>query len=201
VTQPDILVTLVPFVEQLERLGVRYQIGGSVASSFYGVPRTTIDVDLVADIKMNHVDPLVAALEDSYYIDAEMIRDAIRRQECFNVIRLDTMLKLDVFVLKRRDFDQKAFGRGRIDTLEDTPDARRFSLTSPEDIILHKLEWYRLGGEASERQWGDLLGVLKVQAESIDKKYLRRWAVDLRVADLLERALREASEKGSRQRR
>jgi len=192
VNRSDILISLLPFAEQLERLGVKYQVGGSVASSLYGVPRTTIDVDLVADLGLEHVDALVSALKQDYYIDAEMIRDAIRRRESFNVIRYDNALKLDIFVLKRRAFDQEAFGRSRLDTLEDSPDAREFPVTSPEDIVLHKLEWYRLGEQVSERQWRDLVGVLKVQRESLDYKYLRYWATELGLFELFHKAVTEA---------
>ncbi|HXL36665.1 MAG TPA: hypothetical protein VN954_05625, partial [Ktedonobacteraceae bacterium] len=92
---PDILITLEPLVEALEELGVPYHIGGSVASSLYGLPRLTIDVDIIADLRLEHIRPLVIRLQTNYYIDEDMIRDAIRRRSSFNVIHLDTMLKVD----------------------------------------------------------------------------------------------------------
>src|SRR3954470_15453589 len=99
---PDILAATTPIVEVLEQLTVSYYIGGSVGSSVHGLPRLTIDVDLVADLRIEHVRPLVKLLEESYYIDADAVRDAIRRKSSFNAIHLDTMLKVDVFIPKSR---------------------------------------------------------------------------------------------------
>jgi hypothetical protein len=118
---PDILAAITPIVEALEELGIPYHIGGSVASSLYGLPRLTIDADLVANLRMEHVRPLVKQLETDYYIDEDMIRDAIKR-----------------------------------------------------------------------RRWNDILGVFKVQGTNLDMAYLRRWAANLSVTDLLERALVDA---------
>jgi hypothetical protein len=187
---PDILAAITPIVEALEELGIPYHIGGSVASSLYGLPRLTIDADLVADIRMKHVRPLVKQLETDYYIDEDMIRDAIRRQSSFNIIHLDTMLKVDVFIPKTRLFDQEELRKVRQEVLSEG--TRPFNIASPEGTILNKLEWYRMGGEVSDRQWNDILGVLKVQGTNLDMAYLQRWAADLSVTDLLERALVDA---------
>ena len=187
---PDILAAITPIVEALEELGIPYHIGGSVASSIYGLPRLTIDADLVADIRMKHVRPLVKQLETDYYIDEDMIRDAIRRQSSFNIIHLDTMLKVDVFIPKTRLFDQEELRKVRQEVLSEG--TRPFNIASPEGTILNKLEWYRMGGEVSDRQWNDILGVLKVQGTNLDMAYLQRWAADLSVTDLLERALVDA---------
>jgi hypothetical protein len=187
---PDIVAAIMPVINVLEMLGVPYQIGGSVASSAYGFPRLTIDADLVVDLKSEHIEPLVKHLELDYYIDADAMRDAIRRRASFNAIHLATMIKVDIFVLKSRPFDQQAFRRMRQEHLtEDTPPV---SLVSAEDVILNKLEWYRMGGEVLDRQWNDVLGVLKVQGASLDLAYLERWAAVLKVGDLLERALEDA---------
>jgi hypothetical protein len=121
-----------------------------------------------------------------------MIRDAIRRRDAFNVIHLATMLKVDVFVSKLDTYDVTAFARCVRRPLDVAPDARMFDITSPEDIILRKLEWYRLGGAVSERQWGDVVGVLRIQRDALDMVYVRRWATELHLADLLDRALGEA---------
>jgi len=188
----DVERALTPLVDQLDALGVPYRIGGSVATSVYGTPRSTLDVDIVCDLREEAVQALVAALAAIFYIDADMILDAIRHRSSFNVIHLETMTKVDVFILKRRAFDQMAFGRAVEDTLSDGAEARRFSIYSPEDMILHKLEWYRIGHEISERQWLDVLGVLKVQTDRLDEGYLRQWAAELGVSELLERALRDS---------
>ncbi len=189
---PDILAALTPVADALECLGIAYHIGGSVASSAHGIARTTLDVDLVADLVLSHVRPLVETLQGTYYIDEEMVREAVQQRSSFNVIHLETVLKVDVFVLKARPYDREAFRRMRRDTLDEAGDAREFYVASPEDVILNKLEWYRLGGGVSDRQWSDVLGVLKVQKDSLDYAYLRRWAVDLGVSDLLDRALEDA---------
>ena len=191
---PDILAAITPIVEALEELGIPYHIGGSVASSLYGLPRLTIDADLVADIRMEHVRPLVRQLETDYYIDEDMIRDAIRRQSSFNVIHQDTILKVDIFIPKSRLFDQEELYRVQQEVLLEG--TRPFNVASPEGTILNKLEWYRMGGEVSDRQWNDILGVLKVQGTSLDMAYLQRWAANLNVTDLLERALVDAGLKG-----
>lgn len=193
---PDILAALTPVVDAFERLGIAYHIGGSVASSAYGFARATLDVDLVADVQVAHVQPLVALLQEAYYIDREMVQEAIRHRSSFNVIHLDTMIKVDVFILKPQPYHQEAFRRARRDTLVDTlveeEPAREFYLASPEDVILNKLDWFRLGGGVSDRQWNDVLGVLKVQASSLDLVYLRRWAAELGLTGLLDRAFNEA---------
>ena len=187
---PDILAAITPIVEALEELGIPYHIGGSVASSLYGLPRLTIDADLVADIRMKHVRPLVEQLETDYYIDEDMIRDAIRRQSSFNVIHQDTILKVDIFISKSRLFDQEELRKVRQEVLSEG--TRPFNIASPEGTILNKLEWFRMGGEVSDRQWNDILGVLKVQGTNLDIEYLRHWAADLNVTDLLERAFVDA---------
>lgn len=188
----EILAVLTPVVETCERLGIPYRIGGSLASSAFGITRATADVDIVADIDLDQVAEWAHQLEASYYLDEEAIRDAVRRGSSFNLIHLVTMLKVDVFVPRRGPYEVEAARRVRQETLDESVSARSFVLTGPEDTVLAKLEWYRLGGETSERQWLDVLGVLKVQGTTLDLAYLRRWAPELGIADLLERALLEA---------
>ncbi len=189
---PTILTAITPVIEVFEQLGVAYYIGGSVASSLHGLPRSTLDVDVIADLRLEHVQPLVARLQDTYYLDEEAIRAAIQHRASCNLIHLETMLKVDIFVLKARPFDQGAFQRIQQHQVSQTEPARMLALSSAEDVVLAKLEWYRMGGEVSERQWNDLLGILKVQGTALDLPYLRHWAADLQVTDLLERALAEA---------
>jgi hypothetical protein len=187
---PDILAATTPVVEALEQLGVPYHIGGSVASSLNGIPRLTIDVDIVANLKLKHVRPLIRLLEADYYVDEDAVRDAIQRRSSFNIIHLASILKVDVFIPKSRLFDQEELHRTRLQTLIEG--SRPFYVASPEGTILNKLEWYRMGGEVSDRQWNDILGVLKVQGTNLDMAYLHRWAAALQVTDLLERALVDA---------
>lgn len=189
---PDILAAVTPVVEAFESLGIAYHIGGSVASSAYGVARATLDVDLVADVQPGQVRPLAALLQGRYYLDEEAMQEAIRYRSSFNVIHLETMVKVDVFILKAQPYDRQAFRRARRDTLDEAEPVREFYFASPEDVILNKLNWFRLGGGVSERQWNDVLGVLKVQAQALDWAYLRRWAAELGLGALLERAMGEA---------
>ncbi len=188
---PDLVAAMAPVTQALERLGAAYYVGGSIASSIYGIPRATLDVDLIADLKAEQVAPLVEQLQDAYYISEDAARDAIRHQSSFNVIHLQTMLKLDIFVRKTRAFDDEAFRRARREQVDDES-GQTLVLPTPEDILLAKLEWYRQGAEVSDRQWGDILGILKVQGQALDLGYARQWATSLEVADLLERALGEA---------
>ena len=191
--KPDIFAALDPVVKAFEKIGASYYLGGSVASSAYGIARATLDVDLVADLSAQHVNPLTEMLKSDYYIDKEMILDAIKRHSSFNLIHLETMLKVDIFIIKDRPYDGVAFQRKRKDTLDEEQGAAEFYLASPEDIILNKLEWFQMGGKVSERQWHDVLGIMKVQRELMDKEYLRRWAAELGISDLLEQAFRDAS--------
>ena len=189
--KPDLIAALDMVVACFENLAVAYYIGGSVASSAYGIARATMDVDVVAGVEIHQVDPLVKALEKDYYIDAEMIRDAIHRRASFNLIHLETMIKIDVFIVKNQPYDSEALARRHPDTL-DEEDSRTFYLSSPEDIILSKLQWYHKGGMVSEQQWKDVLGVLKVQGEKLDLEYLKRWASRLNLSDLLNRSFDDA---------
>ncbi|NWG29279.1 MAG: hypothetical protein HXY48_12190 [Ignavibacteriaceae bacterium] len=179
------------FIKILEQLNVPYYIGGSIASSVYGISRATMDIDLVSELKQEHVKLLVQALNKDYFIDEEMILDAIKNRSTFNLIHLATMIKIDVFISLGRQFDRKSFERRRKDSISAEPDSIQVCLCSPEDTILSKLEWYKLGGSVSERQWKDILGIIKVQGELLDRKYLNKWAEELGVKDLLEKALVE----------
>lgn len=178
-------------IEALDALGVPYLIGGSFASAVHGFPRSTMDADLVADLRPEHAAPFARALGGGFYVDAGSIGEAIRHRGSFNVIHLETMFKVDVFVRKSRPFDQAQFGR-RIQSVVANDPERTAYIASAEDTVLTKLEWYLSGGQVSDRQWRDVLGVLKAVGGQLDLAYLRQWAKALNVADLLERALSEA---------
>lgn len=185
-TRITLLVT-----QALEHIGIPYAVGGSLASSLHGVMRSTLDVDIVTDMRLEHIEPLVAALSKEFYADDEMMRDAIEHHSSFNLIHYETAFKVDIFIRKSRAFDQMQLERRRKSVIATDPDQSVY-VTSPEDTILAKLEWYRLGGEVSEQQWRDILGVLKTRKGDLDLDYLRKWANELKVAGLLERALAES---------
>lgn len=172
----------------LEGLGVPYFIGGSLATAVHGVARATMDVDIVVDLRPEHVDRLVAGLGDAFYVDDEVVRDAIRRQRSFNAIHLATMFKVDVFVRSGQPFDRSQYERRVLASLTEEPGHNAY-VASPEDNVLAKLNWYRMGGEVSDRQWRDITTVIAVQGDRLDLAYLHLWAGRLDVADLLERAL------------
>lgn len=185
-----IFATIHPILIAFERLGITYYLGGSVVSSAYGIPRATLDVDVIADLRTEHIHPLIELIKDTYYVDEDMIRDAIKHRSSFNIIYFDLMSKVDIFLPKPRPFDQEEHLRVQSEVLIEG--APPFYIASPEDIILHKLEWYRMGREISDRQWKDILGVLKTRRQSLDVVYMRKWAAQLQVGDLLERALIES---------
>lgn len=183
--QVTLLVTNV-----LDGLGIPYVIGGSMASIIHGMLRTTMDVDIVADMRPEHVSPFLAKLQGAFYADETAMHQAIQRRGSFNLIHLTTMFKVDVFLPKARAFDQQQLARRKAEPIGLHADAQLWVLTA-EDVVLAKLDWFRLGGEVSERQWRDVLGVLKTQQARLDFEYLRHWGQDLGVADLLERAFEE----------
>jgi adenylate kinase family enzyme len=175
-----------------ERLGVPYLIGGSLASTLYGMVRTTQDSDIITEMHLEHIEPFVSALEGDFYVDQEMIAESIQRNSSFNIIHRDTMFKVDVFIPYPRPFLQSQLARARRQTFNFGKDVSA-KFASPEDTILSKMEWYRMGGEASDRQWRDILGVLKTRTGELDLNYLQQWAKELKVSDLLERALTQAT--------
>jgi hypothetical protein len=172
----------------LEDLRVPYQVGGSYASSIHGVPRQTRDLDLVIDLPLSLVPVFVSRLEGEFYLDADAIRGAIQRHGHFNLIHLASGFKVDCFPLGAGPFDRSELARGTAHRLMDEP-PRDVIVKSPEDTLLRKLQWYRLGGEVSDRQWNDVLGIVRTQGDRLDLSYLRRWAEILEVTDLLDRAL------------
>lgn len=174
----------------LDALSIPYVIGGSMASILHGMLRTTMDVDIVADIQPSQVDPFVAAFQDAFYADDQMIRQAVQRRSSFNLIHLKTMFKVDVFLTKARAFDQQQLTRRVAVSMGDDESESAWVL-SAEDIVLAKLDWFRMGGESSERQWRDILGVLKAQQKQLDIPYLWQWAEELDLMLLMERALHE----------
>jgi hypothetical protein len=192
---PLLQAALVPLVDVLDALGAGYYIGGSVASSLHGIPRSTLDADLIADLKHEHVPELVARLQDAYYVDEGAIEEALASDAAFasfNVIHFATALKIDVFILQSTPFDQEEFRRAAASPLAEDEPSRSFNIASAEDMVLRKLQWYVLGGQISDRQWGDILGILKLRQQDLDYDYLRRWATQLELAALLERACAEA---------
>lgn len=171
--------------------GLRWLVGGSVASSFHGVPRSTLDVDLVVEFPESAVDQLVSKWSQRFLVDSEMILDAIRRGASCNLIHLDSALKVDLFLgvddpwirqeLQHPDLVPMRIGDSELVV----PFARA------EDVLLHKLRWFLDGGSQSDRQWGDVLGIVRARGEDLDRAHMERWAVHLGIPQtLIESALR-----------
>lgn len=190
--KPDLLVALKPVIAAFDRLAIPYYIGGSIASSAYGIPRATMDADIVADLAPAQVSGLVVLLQDQYYVAAAAITNAIGAASSFNLIHLETMVKIDVFIAKKDAYHESALARRLADRLVDDDPDSVVCLASPEDIILSKLQWYEMGQRVSERQWLDILGVVKVQGDALDTEYLLRWSQALGICDLWQRACSEA---------
>lgn len=181
---------LVPVLDALAGLGVQHHVGGSVASSLMAVSRATQDIDLVADLEVAHVVPLVAALGPDYYADDAAILEAVRRRASFNLIHLPSMFKIDVFVARRDAFSRENMARAQALFVPDL--GRELRVCSPEDIVLQKLDWYRRGGSVSERQLADALGILRMHGATLDLEYMRRWADVLGLRDAVEALLSDA---------
>ncbi|MCR4320174.1 MAG: hypothetical protein NUV74_07565, partial [Candidatus Brocadiaceae bacterium] len=183
---PDIIEVTFKVVNVFEKLGIPYYLGGSLASSAFGIPRATLDADIVADIKSEQVAYMEELLKREFYIDTEMINHAILHKSSFNLIHLEMLFKIDIFILKDRPFDRQVFIR-RVQRAVSEDASQKLFFAAPEDIILHKLEWYKAGGEVSCRQWNDVLGILKVQGTHLDMSYLNKWAKGLGISDLLKK--------------
>jgi hypothetical protein len=175
----------------LDSLGIGYFIGGSVASSIHGTPRATMDVDVVAAISQEQVKRLVEGLRAEFYVDEDTVREALLRGRAFNIIHLVSAYKFDLFPLRgENEFEQQEFAR-RL-TVRVAPfggDPVPFHVATAEDTLLAKLDWFRQGGGTSEKQWNDMLGIVRTQGERLDKEHLRFWAKRLRLEEVLDRLL------------
>lgn len=174
--------------EALEKLGLRYTVGGSLASSMSGEPRSTLDVDMIVALQESDVGPLVAALGTAFYASEDALRRAVRERTSANLIHQATSIKVDVFVAGSTPLDEIQLERRRRVQVSGDP-ARFLYVHPPEDILLQKLRWFRRGGEVSDRQWRDILGIVQVQGERLNMEYLEESAALIGVSDLLQRAL------------
>jgi hypothetical protein len=173
----------------LDELGIEYTLGGSLATSLQGEPRATNDVDFAVRLEEHHVAGLVEHLGPDFVIDEEGLRTAVRRQRSHQFYFLPLVLKIDFFMRGATAFDRSEFARRvRVPLREQSS----LCAASPEDNLLRKLVWFRDGGEVSDRQWRDILGVLRVSGARLDRSYLEQWAAELNVSDLLMRAFNQA---------
>jgi len=170
----------------IEEAGGAYFVGGSIASSLQGEPRSTNDIDVVLKLPVERIDDLVAALGPDFEVDVDMLREALRSGTSATVFYLPTVTKIDLFALGTDRYDQIEFTRRRHVQVQSTGETLVFK--SPEDTVLRKLLWYRQGGCVSDRQWRDVVEVLQVSGPEMDGRYLRSWAERLDLTDMLARA-------------
>ena len=169
----------------VEAAGGTYFVGGSVASSLQGDPRSTNDIDFVVSLPVLRVDAFGEALGPDFEMDREMLRDALRRASCANGFYLPLLTKIDLFGLGRAPFDLSEFSRKSPVVVGEGGEA--LVVKSAEDSVLRKLLWFRQGGEVSERQWRDVIAIVRVSGPRLDRGYLEEWARTLGCEDLLAR--------------
>lgn len=188
----DLLDALAPVVKALQQLRIRHYVGGSIASSFHGATRSTMDVDLVAEITEEQISDFVSCFGDEFYLSEAAIREAVKRRSCFNLIHLPSSFKVDVFVSRQRPFDNESMVRAKLEKLGENRKLQ-VQIASAEDTIISKLEWFRLTNETSERQWDDVSRLIQLLGNAADHVYLERAAKSVHVEDLLDRLLKQST--------
>jgi len=174
----------------LDGLEIPYVIGGSVASSMFGEPRSTLDIDVALDVAAGQREALLEALTIAFYVPIQAARRALDMHESFNVLDETTGFKIDLFILGDGLLDRLQIERRVAVALPGSEEP--VWVTSPADQILRKITWWRDGGRASDRQWRDICGLLSVSHREVDFDGLRAIATDLGIIDDLERAILES---------
>jgi hypothetical protein len=179
-------------IARFQSIGIRPLIGGSFASSAWGQPRQTHDLDVTVRADSKDVDRIVAAFQMDYVVNQEELREAVENPRWpggFQLLHYDTTFKIDVFVSEETDYEQIVSQRAK--SVEITEGFDVWYVTA-EDIVLMKLRWYDLGNRVSDRQWNDLVQVIEIQGEAFDRDYLLQWAEHFGVKDLALEAFSEA---------
>ena len=174
---------LVDCLRRLNRTSVTYYLTGSMASNYWGIPRTTHDLDFVIQLPASAVARILQEFSGDFYIEEAAVRAAYQPPHQFNAIDTRSALKVDFWMPKPEPFDREMLRRRARVTLFGEP----AWIATAEDVILHKLVWNRIS--PSDRQLGDAAGVVTVQADALDKSYLRHWAQELKLTGELERLL------------
>jgi hypothetical protein len=188
--EPEEYLALKQLADALDEMEIDYAIGGSIASSLYGKVRFTQDADITVAEFGDKAEQLYNSLKEQFYISRDAMYQAVSNRSSFNIIHLESAFKIDIFVRKDDDFHRQIFLRRNKIKLDESIE-HLFDIVSAEDIILLKLQWYQSAGCVSERQWSDVLGVLAVQAQSLDMKYLRSCSDKLGLGDIFQKAIDE----------
>jgi hypothetical protein len=174
----------------LDELAIDYVLGGSFAGSFFGEPRATADVDIAIQVGDEDGERLIGRAQGEFYLPTESARLAIKHHDSFNLVDTSIAFKIDLFVLGDNLLDRQQLTRRILVPVPGiTPG---LWVTSPEDQILRKLEWFRAGGESSDQQWRDILGILRVNGTTLDRDYLKSIGVQLGLEQMLQRSLDES---------
>jgi hypothetical protein len=153
----DPLETAAAVARLLDGLGILHTIGGSIAASFAGEPRSSIDIDFVIAIEDTDIPAFVAAFQPGFYVDEDALHRAVRARSCANLIEHKTQVKIDLFVAGGTPLDEQQLKRRQAVTPRP---GLTLHVHPPEDILLQKLRWYRQGRQQSDRQWRDVLGIV-----------------------------------------
>lgn len=175
----------------MENAGAPYALVGSLASTLHGEPRGTLDVDFATLMCPGHVERFLLEVSGAFATDAEWVREAVRERSLFQLVHLGSFIKVDVYVRDGDGPDAAQVLRAQRLVLGDDP-ADELSVASAEDTVLQKLSWFQQGGGVSDRQWRDVVGVIKARQAALDLDYMSRWAAGRGVGDLLQRALEAA---------
>ena len=187
-TPVDPLAVAQRIAGHLEAVGLRYVVGGSVASSLLGEPRSTLDLDIMIEADREKVRALVRRLGDTCYVDEESALEAVEERRSFNAIDLRSAMKIDFFIAEDASFAGEAMSERRE---VEIPGIGRLYFYAAEDLIIRKLVWFRLGDESSERQWRDVVSLLRLNRGRLDLDRLERLTRETGVSDLLRRATEE----------
>ena len=173
----DELDVLLSVTARLQAAGIFYMVTGSMAANFYATPRMTRDIDLVVELSDADIDRVVGLFQNTYYIDPDMVQQAIRNRSMFNMIHNDAVVKVDCVVRKESEYRREEFARRRTLNLDGEP----ITVVAPEDLILSKLEWAK--DSHSPIQLDDVRNMLR-SVKNLDQAYLTRWADHLGLAAL-----------------
>jgi hypothetical protein len=178
-------------VEVFDKNDVKYLVGGSLASSLHGIPRATQDVDIVADLRGKDIVKIGELFSVDFFVDIEMIQKAVASKSSFNIIEKDNIFKVDIFVMGYDEASTMEMSRRVLYNIANEEDNKQsIFICSAEDIIAHKLYWYNLGECVSERQWNDVLNVIKIQKNTLNNEYLKQICLVRGVFELLEKAMK-----------